>query len=74
MSDIVEHEPHHHHPLKLTDSVATHRESFEYRCDICEELGDVREHSYYCHECNNFIAHIECMFRELQLQVNLILL
>lgn len=38
----------HFHPLKLTNCIVTHRISDEYRCDICEEEGDIKEHSYYC--------------------------
>lgn len=64
ISRIVEHESH-HHPLEITSSIVTHRESGEYRCDICEEIGDVQDHSYYCQECD-YIAHIECVYSDLQ--------
>lgn len=59
---VVNHESH-FHPLKLTNSIVTHRSTDEYHCEICEKVGDINHHSYYCKECDH-ISHIECVYPE----------
>lgn len=47
--------------LTLLDSVREvikGHDAAEYRCDICEKLGNSRHHVYDSEKCN-FIAHIE---------------
>ncbi|XP_059656809.1 uncharacterized protein LOC132303532 isoform X2 [Cornus florida] len=59
---------HHRHSLTLTYSFikdySVDDEDSEYYCDICEELRNMWEPTYYCEDCH-YIAHTSCVFHEI---------
>lgn len=58
---VVKHR-YHDCDLILLDSIRNY-DLLDYRCDICEDIGNPMHHVYCCEDCN-FNAHIECVISE----------
>ncbi|XP_059629574.1 uncharacterized protein LOC132272440, partial [Cornus florida] len=58
----------HRHSLILTYSHIKDNsdddDDSEYYCDVCEELRELRESTYYCKDCH-YVAHTSCVFHEI---------
>ncbi|XP_059656815.1 uncharacterized protein LOC132303536 isoform X3 [Cornus florida] len=58
----------HRHSLSLTYSLVKDHsdddEDSEYYCDVCEELRNLWEPTYYCKDCH-YVAHTSCAFHEI---------
>ncbi|XP_059655095.1 uncharacterized protein LOC132302262 [Cornus florida] len=58
----------HRHSLTLTYSfIKDHSDddfNSEYYCDVCEQMRELKEPTYYCEDCH-YVAHTGCVFHEI---------